>query len=334
MILILRPGEAFLKSERVRRRWEECLLRNIREVLERIEFSITTERGRIYLKTSSVVAPRRLQWVPGIASISPAVQTKAKPDIIVAEAVKLARRHLRSGMTFAVRARCVDQPFSGRWLEEEIGKRVLSSVQGTRVDLSSPSLTLEVEVRGERAYLFWRRMEGMGGLPVGAEGLVSPLCTGKPEEVIATWYMLKRGCSVHPIILSPHPERVISQLKKLHQPMRGFSVYIDVRSWRGLALGMKTAGELGKKVGARAVVRGDWLDELSPELFELDGLCPLPVLRPLVGLDRQALEEVARRLNLSTPLPSALPSKQPIGGLEEVGELTKRAKRVSIRPWG
>jgi adenylyl- and sulfurtransferase ThiI len=334
MILILRPGEVFLKSERVRQRWEECLLRNIREVLEGIEFSITRERGRIYLKTSSVVAPRRLQWVPGITSISPAVQTEAKPDLIVAEAVKLARRHLRSGMTFAVRAKCVNQPFSGRWLEEEIGRHVLSSVQGIRVDLSSPSLTLEVEVRGEMAYLFWRRVEGMGGLPAGTEGSVSPLCTGKPEEVIAAWYMLKRGCSVHPIILSSRAERVTAQLKKLHQPMWGFSVSVDVRSWRELALGMKTAGELGKKVGARAVVRGDWLEELLPELFELDGLCPLPVLRPLVGMHREALEEVASRLHLPRPLPSALPPRQPLESVEEVGELVKRAERVYIKPWG
>jgi thiamine biosynthesis protein ThiI len=333
MILILRQGEAFLKSERVKHRWEECLVRNIREVLGGIEFSVTRERGRIYLKTNSIATLRRLQWVPGITSISPAVQTEAKPDSIVAEAVRLARKHLRPGMTFAVRAKCVGQPFSGRWLEGEIGRRVLFSVQGARVNLSSPSLTLEIEVRGERAYLFWRRVEGMGGLPVGTEGLVSPLCTGKPEEVIATWYMLKRGCSVHPIILSQRPERVTAQLKKLHQPMRGFQVPIDMRSWRGLLLGMKAAGELGKKVGARAVVRGDWLEELSPELFELDGFCPLPVLRPLVGLDREALEDVARRLNLPTPLPSPLPTKQPLEGLEEVGELTKKAERVSIRPW-
>jgi len=334
MILILRPGEAFLKSERVRRRWEGYLLRNIREVLEGIEFSIERERGRIYLETKSAAALGRLRWVPGITSISPAIRTKATPDLIIREAVKLAKRCLQPGMSFAVRVRCVDQPFSGRWLGEEIGRRVLSSLEGIRVDLSSPSLTLEVEVRGEKAYLFWRRVEGMGGLPVGTEGPVSPLCTGKPQEVIAAWYMLKRGCSLRPIILSSRPERVTAQLEKLRQPMWGFSVPLDLKSWRDLVVGMKTVGELGREIGAYAVVRGEWLEELSPEVFELDRFCPLPVLRPLVGMNGGTLGEVASQLRLPEPLPSALPPKQPLEDVEKaVGELVRGAKRISIKPW-
>jgi thiamine biosynthesis protein ThiI len=335
MILILRPGEAFLKSERIRRRWEKYLLKNIQEVLVGIDFSISKERGRIYIETKSRGTLRRLQWVPGITSISPAIRTEAEPPHIVCKAVKLAKRLLKPGMSFAVRARCINQPFSSRWLERELGSSILSSIPNTRVNLSNPSLTLEVEVRGKYAYVFCRRIPGTGGLPVGSGGYVSPICTGRPEEIIATWFMLKRGCFVQPIVFSSRAERVIKLLKKLHQPMKGMLVpSAPDRTWRGLAIRMKTAGELGKRMGSAAIVAGEWLDELRKELFELDKLCPLPVLRPLVGLSIEELKEYASNLKLPPPLPSELPPRESLNDLQHLcQQLIERAEEISINPY-
>ena len=335
MILILRPGEAFLKSERVKRRFEGCLLENIRQVLAGISFSISRERGRIYLETNSVASLKRLQWVPGITSISPAIKTEANPAIIIKKALALARKHLKPGMSFAVRAKCVNQSFSARWLEKEISNSILSSISGVRVDLSNPSFTLEIEVRGKNAYLFYQRIPGVGGLPVGSGGKVSSICTGRPEEVIATWFMLKRGCLVSPVIFSPRLERVVRQLKKLHQPMNGFWVPSAFkRTWREHVVRIKVAGELGRRAGSMAIVLADWLESIDRDFLGLDEFCSLPVLRPLVGMSAEDLKSVASTLGL--PFPSQEPlMRETLSNVEELSEkLLNSAREVSIDPYG
>ncbi|MEM2618121.1 MAG: hypothetical protein QW356_01345, partial [Candidatus Hadarchaeales archaeon] len=73
MVIILRVGELFLKSTKTRRRFENLLIQNLREVLHGIKFELEKERGRIYLSTKSRRALDRLTKVPGIVSLSPAV---------------------------------------------------------------------------------------------------------------------------------------------------------------------------------------------------------------------------------------------------------------------
>ena len=190
MLVLVRPGEYFLKSERTRRFFEQILIKNIKRALPDCEVEL--ERGRLFVRTGSRKALRCLAKLPGISSVSPVLEAKPEVDDIARKSIRMLRRKLKEGMSFAVRTRVVGQhPFSSRYINERVGDAI-KRAKNVTVDLESPDLLLEIEVRGQKAYLSCRRLQGVGGLPVGAEGRVISLCRGRPEDLLSTWFALKR----------------------------------------------------------------------------------------------------------------------------------------------
>ncbi|MEM2418737.1 MAG: THUMP domain-containing protein [Candidatus Hadarchaeales archaeon] len=337
MVIILRVGELFLKSTKTRRRFENLLIQNLREVLHGIKFELEKERGRIYLSTKSRRALDRLTKVPGIVSLSPAVTAGPELKDIVQTTTKFASKFLKPGMSFAVRARVVGKhPFTADELNRVVGASILQALPRTTVNLSHPSLTVEIEVRGGKAYVFCERIKGAGGLPVGSEGEVVAICSGRAEEVLATWLSLKRGCSVHPVVLSHQPQRVLEQLRKLGQPMNGMLVRRRVvdGTIEGAAIALRVAGELGRKMGALAVVSAELLENLPPDLSQLDSFCPLPVLRPLAGMDLELARTCASEIGLQLEAPPPLkPAELSPAQIEETAkELLKLAREFRLKP--
>lgn len=337
MVIILRVGELFLKSAETRRRFENLLIQNLREVLHGIKFELEREGGRIYLATKSRRALDRLTKIPGVVSISPAVAAGPELKDIVQTATKFASKFLKPGMSFAIRARVVGKhPFTASELNRLVGASILQAIPRITVNLSRPSRTVEIEVRERKAYVFCGRIKGAGGLPVGSEGGVATICSGRAEEVLATWLSLKRGCSVHPVVLSHQPQRVLEQLRKLGQPMNGMLVRKRIvdGTMEGAAVALRVTGELGRKMGALAVVSAELLENLPPNLPKLDSLCPLPVLRPLAGMDLELARTCASEIGLQLETPPPLnPAELSLAQIEETAEeLQKLAREFHLKP--
>lgn len=323
--IIIRYGELALKSERVRRRFEQRLINNIERALRGLSYRIRKERGRIFIDTSSASALSRMTKVPGVVSVSSASKTKATVGAICKSSVIAARRILKSGEAFAVRAsRVGEHDFSSQEINEAVGSAILKAVPTSKVNLSHPDHTIFIEVRGGDAYIFTEKRAGVGGLPVGTQGKVVVLLSGGIDSPVAAYLAMKRGCLIFPIFFDNRPytdkrtrERAIAISKKLTDFYQKIELRVVpfgeiLRNFiekapRELTCVLckramfSVANRVAEQVGAGAIATGESLGQVASQtlinLSVIDEASKLLVLRPLIGMDKVEIERIARSIS-------------------------------------
>jgi thiamine biosynthesis protein ThiI len=200
-LLLVRYGELALKSPPVRREFESTLRRNMLDlfVAAGLEGRVRADHGHMYVETSDV--DRAIQLVSrvfGVTSVSIVYEVPTDRATITSRLLELAGPRLFAGAKFAIRARRTGQhPFTSQELGRDLGGDVLDRFPnlGLKVDLDHPEVELFVEVRGPRTYLYFDRLPGPGGLPLGVAGRLVAL-VDSPRGALGAYLMMKRGCRV------------------------------------------------------------------------------------------------------------------------------------------
>ncbi len=343
-LILLRYGEIALKG-RNRPLFLRALRRNIRACLREhgIQGHVTSKGQRVYVETGQVAeATGPLQRVFGIVSLSPVTTVAREVEAIVNAGVQEAlAAGVQPGVSYRVQARRSDKsfPLISPEINRVVGEAIYAATQGD-VDLSRDAdVTIGVEVQRDRALLYGRVLRGPGGLPVGTEGRVVALVSGGIDSPVAAWLMLKRGCRVVPLHLSQNDAETAKTLANLEQLERyaygwefrptvlkhaevvapALAALAEMREerWSCLVckhLMLRRAEELAAEVGADAIVMGDSLGQVAsqtlPNLRAISLGIELPVLRPLIGMDKTEIIQIARRIgtfDVSTRVQHACP---------------------------
>jgi tRNA uracil 4-sulfurtransferase len=205
-LLLVRYGELALKSAPVRREFEATLRRNLLDLLVAagVEGRVRADHGHLYVEANEAApALRAVARVFGVTSVSEVHEVPTDRPMITARLLELADPRLPAGASFAVRARRTGQhPFSSQELAGDLGGAVLDRFadRHLRVDLGHPDVELCVEVRGPRTYLYFDRVPGPGGLPLGVAGRLVAVVDGR-RGALGAWLMMKRGCRVGLVVL-------------------------------------------------------------------------------------------------------------------------------------
>ncbi len=332
-VVLVRYGEISVKSPKVRRKMEDSLVKSIEDKLlaSGIEkFELKRKRGRIFIystddlkKISSIVSR-----IFGITSTSPAIEVSNDLSEITDKVIELAKTKLREGMSFAIRARRVKSyPLTSKDIERILGDRVLKAFNSkVKVDLEKPDVTIYVEVREKKAYIFTELIRGVGGLPYGVEGKLIALISGGIDSAVASWLVMKRGCKVVPIFFNLSPfmseeaiNRAYNVLKWLRSwvPERKFYAYIvPLGEFHSKVKGIneryrcllcktmmyKVAERICELEKAKGIVTGESIGQVASQtldnLYHLSRMVNVPIYRPVVGLDKNEIIDLARRINV------------------------------------
>jgi thiamine biosynthesis protein ThiI len=325
--IVVHYAEVGLKG-RNRRRFEDLLIRNLARALRGAvaEPKVRWRYGRLLVELPDE-APfeavrERLGRVFGVAYFSRA--TVCEPTLAALERAVDERVDACRFESFGVRARRVDRshPFTSRELCERLGARVVERT-GARVDLGDPDLWLEIHVLSSEAILLHGRIRGPGGMPVGSAGRVVALISGGIDSPVAGWSALKRGCDVDFAHFHSAPftsgasqdkvREVVALLARWAGPCRLWMVpFGDLQQalvreapaeprivlYRRFML--RIAQALAERSGALALVTGDSLGQVSSQtlanLDTIDRAATLPVLRPLIGMDKGEIITRARTI--------------------------------------
>jgi thiamine biosynthesis protein ThiI len=329
--ILVAYNEIALKSRTVRTRLEKLLARQIREILRRRGFHdnrVLRRFGRLYIEGASADASAFVARVFGVASVMPALRTQSTLASILELAVRVASDRIGEGHSFAVRPKVVgEHPFSSHDLAVEVGSAVLEalSCRGVHVNLSQTDVTLYVEVRDRDAFIYTQIVGGVGGLPYGSQGRLVSLFSGGIDSPVAAWLMMKRGAEVLLLLLDQRPYVGDSYIERAERACRALSEYVPSG---GFGLNMASMGDVMSRImeaslpglrcvlckrsmyriaaafaveqGASGVVTGESLGQVASQTLDnlcvLDDAADLPVLRPLIGLDKVEIEGVARRI--------------------------------------
>jgi len=283
--------------------------------------------GRIVLDLAGHPDPDkvrdRLDRVSGIANLALAERTSSS-----LEAMKRTVERVIAGRTFAsfrITARRAFKtfPLSSVDLNRSLGAHVLGLHPGARVDLEHPGLNVHVEVLPGETFVYCDRRPGAGGLPVGSSGTAAALLSGGIDSPVAAWRMMKRGCRVifvhfHSVPYLPDVSRqkardLVGRLTQWQYFSRVFFIpfgpiqrevvlsvppHARVVVYRRLMV--RIAERLAHRAGAAALVTGDSLGQVASQtlhnLARIDEAVGLPILRPLIGMDKLEITEQARAL--------------------------------------
>ncbi len=319
-ILVSLAGEISLKSTPVRRAFERKLRRNIKRAVK-----VRTFRNlgaKFALEVDDVDdSLRALGRIFGVAWASRVtVLDSSDLDEVLVFVKRNYSDWIPEGSTFAVRVRRVgEHPYKSIDVARKVGELV-----DRKIDLKNPDVELFIEIRGNRTYFYtdWDRIKGPDGLPLGTAGTVVCLISGGLDSPVASWMMMKRGCSVVALYamspLAPEGLRrffdVFKVLREWHvgERMRAF-VYradYDLTSFGKEALRhayvlerrimVRVASELARRVGAKGIVTGDSLGQVSSQtldnLYVIDRAASFPIYRPLISFDKNEIAELARRI--------------------------------------
>ncbi len=266
---------------------------------------------------------RRVSRIPGVSYLGEAFVTARNPRE-VERAALLALREAGESETFRVEARRsnTDYPVSSNDTNIEVG-RFLVERTGKCVDLGGPDVTVYVEVVQGSAYVYARRVGGPGGLPVGTSGKVVALLSAGIDSPVAAWRMMKRGAVVIAVHFSGEPHtgdlsvRLVREIVGALEAAEGLGrLYVvrfgDVQKEIALAapphlrvlLYRRVMLRIGEAIagyeGARALVTGESLGQVASQTLEniaaIDAAATLPILRPLIGMDKNEIIAQAREL--------------------------------------
>ena len=268
-------------------------------------------------------AATRSARVFGVAYVG--VGHKVAPDLEVIKRVALELMSADPLGSFAVRARRTHAAVEHRSQEinAEVGRHIKEAT-GARVDLGSPDVTLRIELFGTTCVVYRRRLEGPGGLPAGVSGRMLALVSGGIDSPVAAWLMARRGADVELVhfhgqpftdpssvrqagdlaeILARYQLRTVLHLVPFGDVQREIVMAapsnLRVVLYRRMML--RIASLLARDVGAKALVTGDSLGQVASQTIEnistMDRALPdAQVLRPLIGLDKRDIIDLAHRI--------------------------------------
>lgn len=321
--MVRMTGELTTKSRRTRSRFQRVLARNIREAL-----AVTAPGGelregwsRLFVTVPEGGSVGSLSRVFGISSFSVLDGScRAELEAIVECGLRLYADVVR-GRTYGIRVR---RSGHHRFRSRDVAVRLGAALNAeATVDLDDPDVEIEVEVRGERAYLFSSRSRGAGGLPLGVEGRAIALLSGGFDSAAAAWMMLRRGVELEYVFCNlggaAYRRMVIEVAKVLadrwswgtrpRMHVVEFGPVVDELRERVppslLQVALKrqmyrAANDVARRIGAAAVITGESVGQVSSQtlanLRVIDGASSLPVLRPLVGMDKNDIVALTRRI--------------------------------------
>jgi thiamine biosynthesis protein ThiI len=303
------------------------LVRNLREVLADLSVrEVRTPMGRIEIVFEDegdwMELGERLGRVFGLANYS--LARRAPLDVeAIAEAVVTHLPH-QDVASFRVAVRRADKrfPIASPEIERLIGRRV-QDARGWRVDLTRPAFVIWVEIVPEQAFYHFGKLPGAGGLPIGTSGRVAVLLSGGIDSPVAAWRMMRRGCHAalvhfhsYPFlsITSQHKARELARLLTRYQSHTRLYLVPFGELQRQVTLSvpgplrvvvyrrmmLRIAERIARRLRAQALVTGEVVGQVASQTLDnlsvISSASGLPVLRPLIGMDKEEITAAAVQL--------------------------------------
>lgn len=329
-IFLLKLGEVVLKGLN-RRSFEDRLLSNVcRQIRPCGSFQVALRQSTIYVEPNNEdcdmeAAYRACRQVFGVVAVAKAVPCEKDVNAIVETAAAYLADDFAKARTFKVESKRADKTFhlNSIQISQEVGGELADRFPHVAVDVHHPDLTVHVEVRERSAYVHAPSVPGAGGLPVGMGGHAVSLLSGGIDSPVSSWMMARRGVELEMVHFVSPPytsQQALDKVLELAQELTAYcgkmlvhvipftKIQEEIRKncpeqYFTLIMRrfmMRIAEAVAKKGGAKALVTGESLGQVASQtmmaLGVTEDVTTLPVLRPLIGMDKVEIIKIAREI--------------------------------------
>lgn len=337
-VLSVSLGEIALKGLN-RKYFEDQLIKHMRRAIKDLGFEkIYKEQGKIYIEAGEEDFPQminRLRKVFGLVYISPCIRVGKNVEDIERAALEAMKLKVEKDKikTFKVDTNRTDKnfPIKSPDFSRQMGGVILKAFNDLSVDVHTPDTLLYIDIK-QNVYIYTDKIKGHGGMPIGTNGKGLLLLSGGIDSPVAGFLMAKRGVEISAVHYHSYPftsERAEEKVKDLASILARYTGKIKMYSVNILEIQkeinakcpekemtilsrrfmMKIAERIADKEKLNALITGESLGQVASQTIEgisvTNAAVKLPVLRPLVGLDKVDIIEIAR--DIETLETSTLP---------------------------
>ena len=329
-MILCKLGEVVLKGLN-RRSFEDKLIGNLRRRTAKCgNFRIYSKQSTIYVEpvndeSDLAAAYAACKQVFGVIAVSRALPCEKDVQAIIRTAKDYLAPEFARAKDFKVESKRADKtfPLTSIQLSQQVGGALHQAFPRCAVNVHDPELTVFIEIRDDAAYVHGPAEAGAGGLPIGMGGSAVSLLSGGIDSPVASYMMAKRGVSlemVHffsPPYTSDAAKEKVLELAQLLTPWCGrLTVHIvpfteiqeqirmncpeDHFTLIMRRFMMRLAQRVADEVRAKALVTGECLGQVASQTMEAlrvsEDVVELPVLRPLIGMDKEEIIRISRKI--------------------------------------
>lgn len=330
-VILIKNGELALKGLN-RSTFENMMIKDIRNrIRECGSFTVTSSQSTVTVRPCDEYADidgayEKILKIFGIAAVCRCAVCEKEMEAIFATAKEYMGDKLRNAKTFKAEAKRADKRFPLKSPEicGEMGGYILDNFDNLTVDVHNPDVTIHIEIRDTEAYIHAGLVPGAGGMPAGSNGRALLLLSGGIDSPVAGYMMAKRGVSLTAIHFMSPPytgERARMKVETLCKKVAEFSGRVrlyeigfteiqetlrekcpeELFTILMRRLMMKISGIIAEKAHCKAVVTGESIGQVASQTMDAlvctDAAIDMPVFRPLIGMDKDEIVRIARKID-------------------------------------
>lgn len=331
-IILVRYGEIILKGLN-RPVFEDKLIGNIRSsILKSGNARIFKSQGRIYIEPQVEdydfdFVLQKITRIFGVVSVSPVWKIDTDYDQIKATALQVASDLVSQHgyKTFKLETKRGNKkfPMQSPEISADVGGHILENIPGLTVDVKNPDFIIHLEVR-ESSYVYSDIIKAHGGMPMGSNGKATLLLSGGIDSPVAGWMMGKRGVEIEAVHFYSYPytserakQKVVDLAQILSQYCGKLKLHVVPFTEIQLAINdncpedqltiimrrimMRISEIIAHKTNSMALITGESMGQVASQtmqsLYCTDSAVNMPVFRPLIGMDKVEVIDIARKID-------------------------------------
>ena len=323
-VILIKYGELTTKKDN-RSFFIKTLVKNIKDKLEGINFSIEYDYYRMFIKTDQIEeALERLKCVFGIYEIIVANRFKERSldSICVNVYDAICDKEFK---TFKIETNRSDKSFESTSLEinKRVGAYILKNIDNVSVDIKNPDLLVNVEIRTDYTYIYYDKIKGLCGYPVSSLGKGLLMLSGGIDSPVAAYLTMKKGVNLSYIYFESIPHTSLEARKKVIELANiiykygcrtklyivnftkiqetiykeGNPEYIITIMRRMM---YRISERLAKKIHANAIFNGESIGQVASQTLTsmnaVNNVTNFPVIRPLASFDKLEIIDISKRI--------------------------------------
>jgi len=322
-LIIIKYGELTTKKDNISF-FISTLKNNIKETLENAH--IEYDHGRMFIYSDDIESViKKLKNIFGIHEINIAYEIKGNvyEDITKTLLELLKEKEFKTFKIISKRSN-KNYPINSMELNQKLGSLVLKNIKDIKVDVHNPELEINVEVRNKKTYIYFDKIKGLGGYPVGTLGKATLMLSGGIDSPVAGYLALKRGIRLEAVYFESPPhtsENAKNKVLELAKTLTNYSGYIKVHIvkftdiqeaiYKNLPeeymitimrrMMYRISERISYKNNAKALINGESVGQVASQTLTsmnvINEVTTMPVLRPLACFDKIEIINLAKEIN-------------------------------------
>ena len=323
-IIIIKYGELTTKKDNISF-FINILKDNIKKTLININHEIIFDKGRMFIYTENYEEVIEvLSNTFGIHEINIAYELDNNNlELISDNLIKLLKD--KDFKTFKVNAKRSDKnyPINSMDINKKLGSLILNKFKDKKVDVHNPELNINIEIRFNKSYLYFEKVKGIGGYPVGTLGKGLLMLSGGIDSPVAGYYALKRGIRIEAVYFESPPHTSLNAKNKVLSLARELSKYsgyvkVHIVNFTNIQEAIykncpheymitimrrmmyRISERLSYKINAKVLINGESVGQVASQTLTsmnvINEVVKIPVLRPLACLDKIEIIDIAKKI--------------------------------------